>query len=309
MSISNILKQIFDIVMSIRRSNPKYIKLQNASDLFIKPVALFCILFLLEGCFIFMSRDEGEQMMEEINALKTELKNLKEKQSLDQKSTEERLQNYDKEAQRLSQSLENIRNTYGSNVADFGVQLDKVVNSIMELNGKYELNIHRIDELNNELNKLKEIYQKIPQSTAKSEKQDDKNLKLSEIKRPDTRKEYIALGKKFLNDKQWEASRIILEEALSRWNDSGKYEIIMLVAESYYREGKFQNAILEYEKIIKDKPKNFSSMDEVLFKMGVSFINISLKDDGRVVLEELINSYPKSKFTPQAQKKLKELKK
>jgi len=288
------------------------VKNLNEHDITFVLVRCLSVIFissLLSGCFIFMSRDEGEQMMEEINALKTELKNLKEKQALDQKATEERLQNYDKEAQRLSQSLENIRNTYGSNVADFGVQLDKVVNSIMELNGKYELNMHRIEEISAELNRLKEMYQKIPQSAVKNDRQEEKNIRLPEIKRPDNRKDYIALGKKFLNERQWEASRIIFEEALSRWNDSGKYEIIMLVAESYYREGKFQNAILEYEKIIKDKPKNFSSMDEVLFKLGVSFINISLKDDGRAVLEELINTYPKSKFTPQAQKKLKELKK
>ncbi|MCX7957520.1 MAG: tetratricopeptide repeat protein [Deltaproteobacteria bacterium] len=258
-----------------------------------------------------MSRDEGEQMMDEINRLKTEVKNLREKQALDQQSTEERLQNYDKEAQKLSQSLENIRSTYGSNVADFGVQLDKVVSSIMELNGKYELNVHRIDELNSELNKLKEAYSRLPQQSIQksAEKQEEKSDKLSGIKRPATRKEYIALAKKFLAEKQWEASRIILEEALSKWNDQGKYEIIMLTAESYYREGKFQNAILEYEKIIKDNPKNFSDMDEVFYKMGISFINISLRDDGRTILEELVKNYPKSRYTPMAQKKLKEIKK
>ncbi len=265
----------------------------------------------LNGCFIFMSRDEGEQLAEEINQLKTELKNLKEKQALDQKSTEERLQNYDKDAQKLSQSLENIRSTYGSNVADFGVQLDKVVSSIMELNGKYELNMHRIDELNNELNKLKDAYSKLPQQGTQktAERQEEKTDKLTGIKRPTTRKEYIVLAKKFLGDKQWEASRILLDEALTKWNDSGKYEIIMLIAETYYREGKFQNAILEYEKIIKENPKKFDSMDEVLYKMGISFINISLKDDGRTILEELIKNYPKSRYSSMAQNKLKEIKK
>lgn len=247
-------------------------------------------------------------MIQEINQLKTELKNLKEQQALDQKSLEEKVSNYEKEAQRLSQSLENIRNTYGSNVADFGVQLDKVVSSIMELNGKYELNVHRIDEINNELGKLKELYSKLSTTaTSKQEKTEEKSTKLSEIKRPSSRKEYIALGKKFLNEKQWEASRIIFEEALNKWNDSSKYEIIMLIAESYYREGKFQNAILEYEKIIKDNPKNFGEMDEVLFKMGISFINISLKEDGKTILQELIKNYPKSKYASQAQKKLKEI--
>lgn len=265
---------------------------------------------LLDGCFIFMSREEGEQLLEELNRLKTEVRNLKEKQMLDQNAIEEKLKNYDKEAQRLSQSLENIRNTYGNNVADFGVQLDKVVNTIMELNGKYELNVHRIDELNNELNKLKEMYSKLPQpSTQKvSDKAEEKVDKLSGIKRPNTRKEYIALAKKFLAEKQWEASRILLDEALSKWNDSNKYEIIMLIAESYYREGKFQNAILEYEKIIKDNPKNFNALDEVLFKMGISFINISLKEDGKTILEELVKSYPKSRYAQMAQKKLKEIK-
>lgn len=276
----------------------------------IKLNALIIAVVFLPSCFIFMSRDEGEQMAEEINRLKSELKNLKEKQLLDQQAVEERLQKYDKEAERLSQSLENIRSTYGNNVADFGVQLDKVVNSIMELNGKYELSLHRIEELNNELNKLKESYSKVlSQVPQRQERQEDKGDKLAGIKRPTSRKEYISLAKKFMSDKQWEASRILLEEALSKWNDQGKYEIIMLIAENYYREGKFQNAILEYEKIIKDNPKDFRQMDEVLFKMGVSFINISLIDDGKAILEELIKKYPGSNYSKMAQKKLKEIKK
>ncbi|GEM_PF-6691224 len=266
--------------------------------------------FSLNGCFIFMSRDEGEQVKDELNQLKTELKIFKEKYAVDQKSVEERLSNYDKETNKLSQTLENIRKTYGSNVADFGVQLDKVVSSIMELNGKYELNVHRIDELHNELNKLKEIYSKLPaQPAQKQDLKEEKVDKLSGIKRPNSRNQYIALSRKFLAERQWEASRILLEEALSRWNDSNKYEIIFLIAESYYREGKFQNAILEYEKIIKENPKKFNQLDEVLYKMGISFINISLKDDGKVILEELIKKYSTSKYTSMAKKRLKDLKK
>ncbi len=272
-------------------------------------LSLLMISLCLEGCFIFMSRDEGDQLRDEINQIKNELKTLKEKQAIDQKSLEEKVQNFDREAQKLSSSLENIRSTYGDNVADFGVQLDKIVNSIMELNGKYELNVHRIDEIASELKKLKENYQKISTQTVRQEKVEEKSAKLSEIKRPNNRKDYILLGKKFLNEKQWEASRIIFEEALNKWNDSQKFEIVMLIAESYYREGKFQNAILEYEKIIKENPRGIKYMDEVLFKMGMSFINISLKEDGKNILEELIKNYPKSKYFSQAQKKLKELKK
>lgn len=263
----------------------------------------------LEGCFIFLSRDEGEQMREEIDRLKTELKNLREKQTIDQRALEEKVEHFDREAKRLSSSLENIRSTYGDNVADFGIQLDKVVNTIMELNGKYELNVHRIDEIGAELKRLKEAYEKISVGLpARQNKVEDGSTRLAEIKRPNTRKEYIILGKKFLNEKQWEASRIILEEALSKWNDAQRFEIIMLIAESYYREGKFQNAILEYEKIIKENPQNFKDLDEVLFKIGISFINISLKEDGKNILEELIENYPRSKYAVQARKRLKEIK-
>lgn len=264
----------------------------------------------LEGCFIFLSRDEGEQMREEIDRLKTELKNLQEKQTIDQRALEEKVEHFDREAKRLSSSLENIRSTYGNNVADFGIQLDKIVNTIMELNGKYELNVHRIDEIGIELKKLKEAYAKISvASPARQDKVDGGSTRLAEIKRPNTRKGYITLGRKFLNEGQWEASRIILEEALSKWNDAQRFEIIMLIAESYYREGKFQNAILEYEKIIKENPQNFKGIDEVLFKMGISFINISLKDDGKTILEELIKNYPRSKYVAQARKRLKEIEK
>ncbi|MCI0454900.1 MAG: tetratricopeptide repeat protein [Candidatus Dadabacteria bacterium] len=78
------------------------------------------------------------------------------------------------------------------------------------------------------------------------------------------------------------------------------------LAESYYRKGKYEEAVIEFQRFIDTYPKNSRVPDSYL-KQGLSLINIGRKQEARFFLETLINKFPESKESKIAREKLREL--
>lgn len=78
------------------------------------------------------------------------------------------------------------------------------------------------------------------------------------------------------------------------------------IAETYYSEKKYEDAILAYENFIKKYPTN-DKVRVAMLKQGYSFIELGDKKTGKVILEKLIEKYPRSTETELAKKKLSEI--
>lgn len=78
------------------------------------------------------------------------------------------------------------------------------------------------------------------------------------------------------------------------------------VGETYYADKKFEDAILAYETFLKKYP-NHDKNKSAMLKQAYSFIEIGDKKTGRVLLQRLIEKYPKSPEAGLAEKKLAEL--
>jgi tol-pal system protein YbgF len=63
------------------------------------------------------------------------------------------------------------------------------------------------------------------------------------------------------------------------------------IGESYYLEGNFERAILEYEKVIKNYPKG-DRVPHAMLKQGLSFLKLNDKTSARILLEKLLVDYP-----------------
>lgn len=83
-------------------------------------------------------------------------------------------------------------------------------------------------------------------------------------------------------------------------------EAIFLVADSYYREGLYEEAILEYQTLIDSYPKN-SRVPLSYLKQGLSLIKINRVEEAKLFLESLIDKYPNSEEADEARIKLDEL--
>ncbi len=78
------------------------------------------------------------------------------------------------------------------------------------------------------------------------------------------------------------------------------------VAESYYAEKKYEDSILAYETFLKKYPTN-EKVRMAMLKQGYSFFELGDKKTGKVILEKLIEKYPRSTETELAKKKLSEV--
>jgi tol-pal system protein YbgF len=78
------------------------------------------------------------------------------------------------------------------------------------------------------------------------------------------------------------------------------------LAESYFNDKKYEDAILAYETFLKKYPDNENTRKAML-KQAYAFIEIGDKKTAKVILERLIESFPKSNEAIQAEKKLSEI--
>lgn len=83
-------------------------------------------------------------------------------------------------------------------------------------------------------------------------------------------------------------------------------DALYLKAESYYQEGKYADAILEFQRFIDTYPQDKRAPTSYL-KQGLSLIKIGRKDEAKFFLETLIDKFPKSEEAKIAREKLKEL--
>jgi tol-pal system protein YbgF len=63
------------------------------------------------------------------------------------------------------------------------------------------------------------------------------------------------------------------------------------LAECYYNEKKFEQAILEYEKVVKNFPEG-NKVPYALLKQGLSFQQLGDKTSARMILQMIIRDYP-----------------
>lgn len=81
-------------------------------------------------------------------------------------------------------------------------------------------------------------------------------------------------------------------------------DVIYSKAVSSYNEGKFEDAILEYQKLIDSYPRD-RRVPEAYLKQGLALINLGRNKEARFFLNTLIDKYPDSREAQTARAKLK----
>ncbi|MFQ5427598.1 MAG: tol-pal system protein YbgF [Thermodesulfobacteriota bacterium] len=104
-------------------------------------------------------------------------------------------------------------------------------------------------------------------------------------------------GFKLTKDKEYEKARAVFKRYLSlyprsRLADHARYWL----GEIYYTNGNWERAILEFDRVIKEYPGG-DKVPAALLKEGFSFEKLGSKKEARLLLERLIEKYPK---TPEA---------
>lgn len=81
-------------------------------------------------------------------------------------------------------------------------------------------------------------------------------------------------------------------------------EFIFSKADANYSDGQYEDAILEYQKLIDTYPRD-KRVPAAYLKQGLSLINLGRKQEAKYFLNTLIDKYPDSKEAQTARSKLK----
>lgn len=118
---------------------------------------------------------------------------------------------------------------------------------------------------------------------------------------------YAAAYDAFQN-KRYKESRQMFEGFIMEFpNEDLTDNAYFWLAETYYGEKDFENAILAYETLLKKFPDS-QKVPGALLKQGFSFIEIGDKKTGQVILEQVNERFPNSREAEISKKKLQELK-
>jgi tol-pal system protein YbgF len=78
------------------------------------------------------------------------------------------------------------------------------------------------------------------------------------------------------------------------------------IGESYFREKKYEEAVVEFEEVVKKYPKE-NKVPDAMLKEGLAFYELEKVKESKYILNKLISKYPKSEPAKIAKSRLEEM--
>lgn len=132
----------------------------------------------------------------------------------------------------------------------------------------------------------------------------DKLKDLSEGKPSSDKELAYASAYDLFKDGKFDKAREAFQSFLKQYPDTEYSDNAQFwIAECYYFEKKYENAILEYEKVAKNYPEG-DKVPHALLKQGFSFLNLGDKASAKLILQRVIKEYPNTNQARTAKAKL-----
>ena len=125
-----------------------------------------------------------------------------------------------------------------------------------------------------------------PEAAEKGEK-----LRETSKGKPDKESAYVAAYELF-KDGKFDKAREAFLNFLKQYPDTEYSDNAQFwLGECFYFEKKYENAILEYEKVAQNYPDG-DRVPHALLKQGISFLNLGDKASAKLILQRVISDYP-----------------
>jgi TolA-binding protein len=142
-----------------------------------------------------------------------------------------------------------------------------------------------INSLNNRQEKLEAKVEKLSGELEEVKIEKDKRISLMQQDIQSITKDYTTLKKKL--------DRLEKQVSTSGAPSAKSPDDLYSSAESLYQKGKYEDAIIAYQKFIDANPKDKRVPDSYL-KQGISLIKLGRKKEARYFLQTIIDKYPES---------------
>jgi tol-pal system protein YbgF len=255
---------------------------------------LVASLLLGAGCFAFMTKQEGKELKDQIEDVRT----LSAKNEVHAADLAKQM---DEQLRRLKQVVDEATKVVTRNSADVGLNVQKLQNDLAQITG-------RIDDLQHAQDALTKQFQDYrAASDTKLEQLTNSMTAAKTPPLPETPDALFAEADKRLAAQQWADARRLYEAFVNRYpQDSRAAKAQYNIGEAYLGEKRFANAIRAYTTVV----DNFSKSEivpDAMYKNGVAFYALKYCSDAKVYFQELLKRYPRTGWKKETNDQLKKL--
>lgn len=270
-------------------------------------LGLFCL--FLGGCFAPALQGDMDVLDRKIRRQNKEMKIVRQQQA----ELEARLDMLQGQLQRLTGTVEESKH-YSERASDDVISISEGLTSQV---GKYE---QELNQLHDEIRTIKTLLgmkvtaRKVETTVGSREKLEQITTSVPPTESlvkvtgsPDPEELYNGAYSK-LSKGDFKASREEFKKFLelfpqTEYSDNAQF----WMGESYYREKRYEEAIIEFEEVIKKYPQG-NKVPDAQLKQAFSFIALNDTNSAKLLLGKIIKQYPDSDQAAIAQAKIKSLK-
>ena len=216
---------------------------------------------------------------------------------------ERRLTAVERQVVDISQIREDLADQYAA-----VLRLEEEVNQLKDLVARLQ---HQLDQLAGQSNlaeRLSRIETKLAELEAAPPTPLPGGEEAAEPSQPPNEEEAYAQAKELYKQHQMPQARTAFEDFIAEFPASNLVPAAKFwIGETFYTEQRYEEAILEYQKVIQDHPKTQKAASAML-KQAFAFAELKDPTSARVVLRRLVKDYPDSHQADIARKKLATLK-
>ena len=255
-------------------------------------LALLALGGFLPGC---MSRFDGEQLRKDVTQLQTRLEVI-EKRDVD---LTQATHDAKEQVARLKGIMEEATRLVTRNSADVGLQVQKLQQDLAVLLGK-------VDEISHNMDVMQKDYQAWrAQADVKLEALGSRGGTSSGG--AGDKESIFTQAQQKLGAGDHEEARRLLRQFLTQFpQDARAPQAQLLHGDSYFQQKKYAAAIGEFQKVIDGYPKS-PAVEEAMFKIGQSFLELRYCTDAKTFLGETLKRYPRTRFAATIHKSLQEI--
>jgi tol-pal system protein YbgF len=264
---------------------------------------------LLVGCF---TKYEGDQLRKDVTELEGRVATIEKRDSDLTAATRDAKD----QVARLKEVLEEATRLVTRTSADFGLRVQKLTEDLTALSGKVDEVAHGLEAMQKDEQtwraqadvKLEALGSRPGAATASPGAAGAVPGGAAPAA-PPGKDALFSQAQQRLAAGDHEEARRLLRQFLSQFpQDPRAAQAQLLHGESYFQQKKFAAAIGEFQKVIDNHPRS-PAVEEAMYKVGVSFLELHFCTDAKTVFGEALKRYPRGPNAAAIQRSLAEIQK
>lgn len=184
----------------------------------------------------------------------------------------------------LEETLETLTRSATRTTAEVAAATDDLLRQVQRLRGELAESQFRATEFQQRFEGLERQVAALGGDEAL--RRLDAQRGLQQIQRPTDKKAFFDLAMGFHDEGNYAMSRQLFQEYIDKWRfDEEAPRAQLLIGDSWFAEGRHREAILAYQKVRETWPTS-KYLPDALYKLGLSFEKLGLKDEARQFLQE-----------------------